>query len=951
METKKFLQRALGNTGYYCIFAARDGQKKQKFYRDLDALAHAASNFDSEGYDAYFALATFQEAGSREATNVQQMRSFYIDLDCGVNLKNGKPKPFATPTEAVRALQVFCKETGLPRPLLVNSGYGVHVYWHLEDPITVDEWLPVAERLKRLCKEKGFEADANVTADAARVLRVPGTNNYKDTEPKPVSYFGSWPPPVSLEQFRNALGDDPVPALPKKAFVPEANNAVMDALLGNKESVFKTIVTKTAAGKGCAQIGLMLKNPAHVDEPLWRAGLSIAKHCSDSSRAIHKLSQGHPEYDYDDTEAKTRLIKGPYLCARFDEYRPGICTGCPNYGKIKSPIVLGQQVREATDDDNVVQAPAVSAATNAPSNVTYLIPKYPKPYFRGANGGVYIRKVDDEGEVEEKCIYHNDLYVIRRIRDPEIGEGIVMRLHLPRDPVKEFMVPLTAVGSKEDFRKHMSAQGVGVLRMDDLMAYTMQWVNELQAQAEADEARRQFGWVGEGCTSFVLGKKEYFADRVGDNPPSAATVGLMPYFEPKGSLDGWKATMAFYDRPGFELHQYVVGTGFGSVLMQFLPLHSAALHLYSKDSGLGKTTAMLAALSIWGSPDKLVLQREDTYNHKMNRGELYHSLPFMLDEVTNMRGMELSDLAYQLTGGTQKGRMSSGSNAERHRGDPWKFLSVTTGNASVIEKISVAKSMPKAEAQRILEVRVDRIFKAPEDKEATDGFAAAIKQDYGWAGPVFVQYVLQNADAVKTLLAQVQKKIDTAAKLTAENRFWSAHTACTLTGILLAKKLNLIGYDTKAMFDWIVNVLLKENQRTTSDLTASVEDTLNDYINEHWNNFLWIKSTDDMRGKGTNGNGLDALVVPDSLPKGKLVGRYETDTKMVYLVPKFLKAWCGDQQINYGSFIQELTAKMGAKKVKVRLTKGTHMNLPATDAIVVECEYKGVIEDGTAAAG
>jgi len=95
-----------------------------------------------------------------------------------------------------------------------------------------------------------------------------------------------------------------------------------------------------------------------------------------------------------------------------------------------------------------------------------------------------------------------------------------MRLHLPHDPVKEFTIPLTAVGSRDDFRKQMSAQGVGVLKMDDLMSYTMQWVNELQAVAKADEARRQFGWVGEDCASFVLGDREYFADREGANPPS-----------------------------------------------------------------------------------------------------------------------------------------------------------------------------------------------------------------------------------------------------------------------------------------------------------------------------------------------------------------------------------------------------------------------------------------------
>ena len=46
------------------------------------------------------------------------------------------------------------------------------------------------------------------------------------------------------------------------------------------------------------------------------------------------------------------------------------------------------------------------------------------------------------------------------------------------------------------------------------------------------------------------------------------------------------------------------------------------------------------------------LKEVDTYNSKMHRGEIYHNLPLMMDELTNTVGGKLSDLAYQLTGGT-----------------------------------------------------------------------------------------------------------------------------------------------------------------------------------------------------------------------------------------------------------------------------------------------------------
>jgi len=79
------------------------------------------------------------------------------------------------------------------------------------------------------------------------------------------------------------------------------------------------------------------------------------------------------------------------------------------------------------------------------------------------------------------------------------------------------------------------------------------------------------------------------------------------------------------------------------------------------------------------------------------------------------------------------------------------------------------------------------------------------------------------------------------------------------------------------------------------------------------------------------------LIIPEALPRGKLVARYETDLKRAYLIPKPLKAWCGEQQINYNSFIQDLKTKLGADNTTMRLSKGTHMNLPVTRVIVVDC--------------
>ena len=930
MDTKEFLSRVLSDTGNYCVFANHlaNDQRKQMFYTSLDDVVDTATDLDGQGYDVYFALATFSEAGSRRVNNTLSFKAFFLDLDCGPS------KDFTTKEEAIAELRRFSKELKLPKPLMVNSGRGIHVYWALEEAVPTDDWLPVANQLKAQCAQLNFLADPAVTADAARVLRVIDTHNHKTDPPSKVEIYGVEPPPlVDFDAFAELLGKNSLPVPQRNTRNP--TNAVMQALMGNSENKFGAIVNKIKIGSGCKQLETIINDQDNCSEPMWRAGLSIAKFCSDSEKAAHFISRRHEGYKPEDTAYKLDLIKCPYQCIKFDEFNPKVCRKCPYWGKIKSPIVLGRHIIEASEEDNVVETVSASLP-NAPTK-TYVIPEYPRPYFRGANGGIYVRASGPDGEPEDKLIYHNDIYVVKRVHDPELGESVVMCLHLPKDGMREFTLPLTAVTSREEFRKNMSAQGVAIKRMDELMDYTTTWVNELQAKSVAETAHRQFGWTGDDMKSFVLGNQEIFGDRIDFNPPASNTIAMFPAFESKGTLEDWKETIAFLDQDGQEAYQYVLGASFGSILMKLMPVACSMLHLHSDDSGLGKTTAQFAGLGVWGNPEELILSKEDKYLAKMNRAEIYNNLPFFMDEVTNMKPSDLSDMAYQLYGGKQRRRLTSSASIERLNGYAWSFVTVSRGNTRLIEKIMMDKQAPKAEAQRILEYKVSKHYKSANTKETTDAFALALQNNYGHAGVPFVQYVINNLDDVKEMLKEIQLKVDSKAGLAAENRFWSAGAACTLTALYICKSMGLLPYKTKKVYKWILGVL-EDNKRSVADMSSSAEQVLNDYLNDHYGNVLWIKSTDDLRK--TNKNGLDELVIPDLNPRARLVARYETDVKRAYLVPKPLREWCGKHQVNYASFVQDLKSKMSAKKSKMRLSKGTHLQLPPTDVIVVDCSVQ-----------
>lgn len=929
MNTKEFIGTVVGDHGFYCAVGIEElhGVKRkpfvdQRLVSTLEEVVAASEEFDAKGMHSYFALGRFESNNNREASNVTEMRSFFLDLDCGAK------KEYPTQVDAINALRKFCKDSKFPRPTMVNSGRGIHVYWPLINSVPRDQWLAVAQEFKAFTVRAGFLSDLTVPDDAARVLRIPGSHNYKDTPANLVSLVGAPATPIAFEVFRDLLGVA-VDAKPKPKYTPRVMDAALEKMLGNRTSSFKGIMVKTIAGNGCAQLEYIIRNQADLSEPMWRAGLSVAAYCADSEKAIHKISAGHEGYSREATESKVAMIKGPYRCERFNEYNPNVCTDCQHWGKIGSPISLGTEV--ITTNETIDIFDKLSSVPSAPVQ-RYTIPKYPEPYSRGGiTGGIYKKMVNKEGEVDEVLVYHNDLYAIRRVEDPEIGDAVVLRLHLPKDGVREFTVPQASM-SKEEFRKIMASKGVAAIRMEELMTYVNTWINELQAQTTADHARRQFGWTDDSCTTFVLGSTEITKNEVTINPPSSSTAGLFDLFAVKGTLEGWKETMAFYNRPNFEAHQYMFGLSFGSILMEMTPINGAIFHMYNKESGLGKTTAMYAGASVWGNPDRLVLLERDTYNSKMNRAEIQKNIVMYMDEMTNTAPKDLSDFAYQYPSGQQRNRMSGKANTERFRGVPWKQLCGTTGNTSMLERISSYKSLPKAEAQRVLEHRVNAIHFA--SKEETDLFSTAIKDHYGHAGIIFVQEVLKDVDGTRKLLLEVQRQIDAAANLKAENRFWSVQAACTITGLMVAKRAGLVDYDIAALTKFIVKVM-QVARDNIENMGGDPESVLTDYLAENYSNVLRITSTQDAR---RDSNGIEKLPLPEATPRGEFVGRYEYDAKIMYLRIKPLKDWCIKYQINYAGLVDSLTTgRTQAKKDKVRLTRGTNAAMAPVDVLVLNC--------------
>ena len=146
------------------------------------------------------------------------------------------------------------------------------------------------------------------------------------------------------------------------------------------------------------------------------------------------------------------------------------------------------------------------------------------------------------------------------------------------------------------------------------------------------------------------------------------------------------------------------------------------------------------------------------------------------------------------------------------------------------------------------------------------------------------------------------------------------------------------------MFDWVVRELQKV-KAYVDDSGASVQQLVTEFATENWTNILKIKSTKDQRGTAVDG--AVPIIIPEQNPRNMFVARLETDTDMFYMVPKAFKKHLNDRHINYNSTVEEMVKQMGAKKLQVRLTKGTNFNLPPIRVIAVKLDGLSSVPEDT----
>ncbi len=144
------------------------GQMQREFLPDTAEAMRLALRL-KQSHDMYVGVAPRQgNVGTKDG--VKRIFGIWGDLDAkGEHTSE-------TRLDQLRGL--YC-----PPSMLVWSGGGYHPYWMLMEPASGEEELARAERIMERIAE-GLDGDA--VYDRSRILRVPGTLNHKQDEPRPV---------------------------------------------------------------------------------------------------------------------------------------------------------------------------------------------------------------------------------------------------------------------------------------------------------------------------------------------------------------------------------------------------------------------------------------------------------------------------------------------------------------------------------------------------------------------------------------------------------------------------------------------------------------------------------------------------------------------------------------------------------------------------------------------
>lgn len=350
------------------------------------------------------------------------------------------------------------------------------------------------------------------------------------------------------------------------------------------------------------------------------------------------------------------------------------------------------------------------------------------------------------------------------------GWSVVIRFRDRDDRIKTEVIPRAMLASEPGaVRARLAGEGLFIKpnggRADRFSAF----LSEVACSTRLTLSERT-GWLPHD--RFVLPNR-VIGPAQGEAVHFTGSAASLHYRQ-KGSAQGWADNVAAL-AVGNPLLLFAISTALAGPLLRHAPLEGGGFH-FRGPSSCGKTSLALAAGSVWGGGGPLGAGQ--SWRATANALEMiafgHSETVLVLDELALVAAEEAGPAAYALATGQGKAR-SKTDGALRKRSE-WLVMILSTGEIGLADHIRASKSggRPMAGQElRLLDIVADggagmgawcELHYTGGAAEFSDSLKAACGQHYGFAGPAFVEHLVQDmASAKRDLTAFMAQFQDRAA--------------------------------------------------------------------------------------------------------------------------------------------------------------------------------------------
>jgi hypothetical protein len=893
------------------------------------------------------------------AENAVKLKSLFIDIDL-VDGKEDKSKGYDDMPQLIAALGAFLKASGLPRPtIMVSTGGGMHIYWCLLEALTVKDWLPLAYALAEATRRHGLKCDTQCTIDAARVLRVPGTTNYKYDPPRKVKLAGT---PLDFDylnarieaslapykvQVPYSVLNDSMTLLPPKAPL----QGVSDLSAGIDMSSLAPVNLDTLVHE-CGFIAEALATGgASFQNPLWNLTTLIATFAEGGRVDAHRMANGHLGYGPGETdelfdrkvEEKLSRNLGWPKCATIAASGSKACASCKHFTANRSPLnfapkpmatlvqggfssaAIQQQQGGVTPQGNTKAALAPLSIVPGTGQQD---PDLPDGYLRNAEGVILYPYTMEDGSTTWFPVSRYPMIEPWMQRDPWT---LNFTTETEFGKLSQITVPCKDVGTSE-MKKALQDQGLmvtgGTRGFNNLTDFIMAWITKLQSTRDSVISSVPFGWLvhGGGTKGFVYGGKLHTP--TGEETASNTDPELQRQFSPEGDIQPWRDAAKMITSQRRPALDAILASAFAAPLVRFTGHSGLLMSAYSIESGIGKSTALKVAQAVWGDPVKAVQSLSDTQNSVLNKmGEL-RSLPMYWDELKSEEDTKrFVDTVFRLTLGKEKSRMTS--KVTQRTPGTWQTIMVAASNESLMDSVASKTRATTAGLYRVFEFTVNPAKAGAVgqiDPTVAQRMVAKLHDNYGNVGYEYASYLGRYHAQVETDVGSMLSMVAQEVNMKPDERFWVALIGSIMLGAQYANALGFTTIDEAGLKQFMYATLTDMRKQRNSQPVdmrdkANVVNTLARFLNESrarhtlYTNIIY-------RGRGKPAAGAITVERDASKLDGIRVHVGMQD-KVMRIGQSYLYDWLSLNNYPRHVFLMALQSELGAITTNGRLGSGT----------------------------